>query len=105
MNKEKNMAMVMANKDWKILHEIGKAIEAKRGCLFQVQRDSPEWASWHTWMHEHGMTTVWSDAQPGDRMMTVTFPWAPTDEALNDPQALIMANSGKRDQRPQKLLE
>lgn len=73
---------------WAKLHEIGLALEKRNGSLPSVRRDSPEWAAWRRWFHDHGMPTSWADRQPGDRMMTVTMLWPPTDEELSDPKQI-----------------
>lgn len=75
--KKKQNPQRMDVEDWAILHEIGKALEAKNGHLTQVRRDSAEWAAWRAWMHERGMSTIWLDARPPEYMVTVTMPYPP----------------------------
>lgn len=65
--------------DWAVLHEIGKAIEAKQSGLTQVRRDSPEWAAWRQWFRDHGMSTAWCDRQNPEHLLTVTLPYPPAD--------------------------
>lgn len=75
----KQKPVLMGIADWAALHQIGKAIEATKGSLPSVRRDSPEWAAWRTWFHDHDMKTAWADSQPAERMMTVTMLWPPID--------------------------
>ena len=65
--------------EWRKLHEIGLAIERKGLALPSVRRDSEQWRAWRTYLHSIGLPTSWSDKQPGDRMLTVTTEWPPTD--------------------------
>lgn len=75
--KTKQKPQRMDVSDWAMLHEIGKAIEAREGHLTQVRRDSAEWAAWRSWMHQRGITTVWLDARPPEHLITVTMPYPP----------------------------
>lgn len=75
--KQKPQRMDVA--EWAMLHEIGKAIQAQKGGLTQVRRDSAEWMAWRAWMHECGMTTVWIDRQKPEHLVTVTMAYPPFD--------------------------
>jgi hypothetical protein len=63
------------------LYAICAAIERRdgKGSLPSVRRDSPEWKAWRGWFKERWVDSKWSDAQPGERMMTVAFDYPPMD--------------------------
>ena len=106
IDKERHRETLMANEDWKALHDIGKSIESRNeGHLYQVAKDSPHWKAWRRWLIEHGLGTKWYDWQNADKLFTVTAPWPPTEQELRNPAAYIAANSKKDEKKKEARLE